>query len=370
MQLLSKGDQAAVESHLPTVLLRALEARAYGEGAPAQGEGQGGGDGMDAMRRVITTYVMQSGKRVRPQLVVWVWRVLNPTQPLPRGVLDMACVWELFHAFLLVHDDLIDESDLRRGLPALHCRLAELEGGNGAKIFGSNLAIVAGDLLFSGSLRVLHELAVPPAELLPLMRLFSDVACLTGLGQAIDIAQGHLAWDAVDEQVLLREYHWKTAAYTFDGPMRSGAMLAGLCDAGLMRLREFAMSLGQAYQVHNDLLDLAQPADAGCDLVQGKRTLTLAAHRKQCGDTRAFDRLAGIAADAQCPLADRLVAAESLREQVLTGPGYAQTRRIIDGLLATSAAAAADEGTLGSRLSAALRALLKQLASGYFATVD
>ncbi|MFT3788490.1 MAG: polyprenyl synthetase family protein [Tepidisphaeraceae bacterium] len=365
MKLLGDQDLLLIEAHLDSVVARLLDA-----------------PGLAPMREMIRRYVMAGGKRVRPQLAVWTfvnsgrWAVCSgqvlgltdgnvlPTAhgPLPTSLLDLACAWELFHAFLLVHDDIIDASDTRRDRPALHVTLASLDSNS--PVFGTNLAIVAGDLLFSAAMRLWHDLEVEPRTYRDLLKLFSRTATTTGFGQAIDIVASHQAFDAVEESTLLREYTWKTAAYTFEGPMLSGAILAGLGAEAQHAISRFALALGQAYQLQNDLLDLRHEAHEGCDLVQGKRTLSLIRHRSalcERGRRELDGKLHAIAAGN----GHAVDLANELRRELLSGGVAERSRTLIDELLFDARSACADEN-LPSRLARGMDELLAALSKQYF----
>jgi geranylgeranyl diphosphate synthase type I len=315
-------------------------------------------------------FVMQGGKRVRPQLCLWSFQNAlsdEDDRPVPAAAMDVACAWELFHAFLLAHDDIIDGADRRRGAPTLHHRLASLDSGS--LVFGSHLGIVAGDLMCVGSLRLLHELDVDSLGLSAsayreLLRLFSRVACETGFGQAIDIVQSHVPMEQVDEAVVLQGYIWKTAAYTFEGPMLTGALLAGLGERARSAVSRFALAIGQAYQLHNDLLDLTTEAHDGSDIVQGKRTptvlrarLAMNAERRRSFDER-FARVAS-SGPAGVPLA------EALRLELVADGAIDRTQALIEDLLA-EARSATEDPALPPRLAAATTGLLAGLAAKYF----
>ena len=320
--------------------------------------------GLGPFRDVVSNYVLApGGKRVRPQLAAWTYLAASGESTLTPAVLDVAAGWELFHAFLLVHDDIIDDSARRRDRPSLHVALARLDSDS--LTFGTNLGIVAGDLLFSAAMCLWHDLDVDAVTHRDLLKIFSRVACTTGFGQAIDICVSHLPMDQVDQATLLREYHWKTAAYTFEGPMLCGAALAGLGVEARSAISRFALALGQAYQLHNDLLDLATPAHDGCDLVQGKRTIALLQHRSALSDDdrATFDaRIAEIADGGR----EAVTLAESLRGEMLAGDATRAARQIIDDLL-DDAGDAARDAALPPALSAGMSTLLDAMTRQYFA---
>jgi geranylgeranyl diphosphate synthase type I len=397
LDLLSRHLKHQVETCLGGLVDRVLGGCQESAGGPA-------GSARGPLLETIRQFVLAGGKRVRPQLCLWTYQHARAggTGPVsaaarrrfdvagsaagtgagrdvvPPPALDVACAWELFHAFLLCHDDIIDGADRRRGRPTLHHRLASLDGGS--MVFGANLGIVAGDLLFAGSVRLLHELdlaaADPPltaGDYQQLLRLFSRVGCETGFGQAIDIIQSHVPIGDVDERTVLRGYHWKTAAYTFEGPMLSGALLAGLPAAARAAVSRFALAVGQAYQLHNDLLDLRTAAHDGCDLVQGKRTPTLLGHRAAMSECRRRELDARMAVIATTGGAggDRRSAvalAETLRQELVRDGAAERTQAAVERLLA-DARAATDDPALEPAFAGAMAGLLEGLSTTYFAPV-
>ena len=346
MKLISAKDLLAVEMHLS----RRLDGYLTSESAD-----------IEPLNRVLEGFVLRGGKRLRPQLCLWTYAAAGGFGADPSAVLDVACAWEVFHAFLLVHDDLIDAADVRRSTPSLHRQLQSLD--HNSPIFGRNLAIVAGDLLYSVAMRLMVDAAAEPAVLVQLMKLFARVACTTGYGQAIDLFQSQLPPSEVAEATLLCGYDWKTAAYTFEGPMLSGAMLAGANTVTTGRLSTFAKSLGQAYQLQNDLADLTEPAHDGCDLVQGKRTVTLMRTRSSMSlpQRNELDRRLSELTVAE---GDAVFLAERLRHQLIDGGAIDRTEVLIDRLLNDAATAAAD---IGGSLGRSLCDLLDRLRSNYFA---
>ena len=355
MKLLSDDDLKLMDTHLRRRLDELLISA-----CPQAAE-------LSRMNRQIAEYTLAGGKRVRPQLTSWTFRHFSAAAPaaLPPCVLDAGCVWELFHAFLLIHDDIIDASDTRRDMPSLHRSLAEVSGvPRGA---GEHLAIVAGDLLFSVALRLLHNVDCDPAAYKQLLQIFSRVACETGFGQAVDICVSHVPMSQVCEESLLREYHWKTAAYTFEGPMLFGAALAGASAKTQATISNYALALGQAYQMQNDLIDLARPIATGSDLVQGKRTITLIRARNELepGTRAAFDEtLSQIARGGERALG----LAEELRQSLLSGKAVLRTRQAVADLLAT-AAEASECQSIPPQAAQALKQLLEALRRSYFAGI-
>ena len=384
MKLLGDDDLRRIEAHLGGVLDRTLDpgdepAGSAAPGGRATGRLVGDPDGRSAvspLRAALVDCVMAGGKRIRPQLALWTWRRCVETDDgdpdgaalsdPPAALLDLACGWELFHAFLLVHDDIIDGADRRRDRPSLHRHLQSLDSD--CPRFGVNLGIVAGDLLFSAAMRLWHDADLPPETYRPALQLFGRVAATTGYGQAIDICQGHVPLDEVRELTLLREYHWKTAAYTFEGPMLTAAIVAGADAPARQAIGRYALALGQAYQLQNDLIDLSQPANEGCDLVQGKRTVTLVRARAAMtpADRKSLDaRLAEIGTGDGRARPGAVALAESVRLALLAGGAADATAELVEHFL-IDAESAALTPALPPRLASGLRDLLAVLRSAYF----
>ncbi len=348
MNLLTSSERDQIETHLAEVL-----ARCFSESSARP------------MNRCVAEFVFSGGKRLRPQLCLWTYNLLSDNRPASTAVLDLACAWELFHSFLLAHDDVIDNSDRRRARASLHLQLASLDSGS--LTFGKNLAIVAGDLLFSATMRLLADIDLPAETYRAVQRLFSRIACTTGWGQVLDICQSHTDLDDVQESVLMREYDWKTAAYTFEGPMLSGALLAGGDEATCQTVSRFAGAIGQAYQLHNDLSDLATPVHEGSDLMQGKRTVTLLRARSilPIDQRSAFDeRFLRLSQGGTAALS----AGETLRAQLHTSGAVDQTRQLIDQCL-NAAGEALTAVPLTPAVRSGLAGLLDQMQSRYFSAV-
>ena len=346
MNLISQADLRRVETCLAASLPKSADSA-----------------GMHFFVDSIRSFVLAGGKRIRPQLCLWTHQHTGAQHA--DAALHIACAWELFHAFLLIHDDLIDDADTRRDLPSLHRQLEEQ--GDVCGKTGRDLAIVAGDLLFSAALATFHDVELPPALYRRELRLFSRIAMTTGLGQALDISLSNKPLERACEKSLLREYHWKTAAYTFEGPMLSGALLAGADEDILASLSRYALALGQAYQLQNDLFDLARPAHEGCDLVQGKRTVTLLRARSSMSQRDRL-RLDEILEELPSANGQAVALAEELRHKLIRSGAPEQTQALIDQFLA-EARQSSREQCLPKALATGLGELLDSLESQYFTPV-
>ena len=229
----------------------------------------------------LAEFATRPGKRLRPRLVELGWRAGGGCDPAPSPLVRFGAALEALHAFFLVHDDIADEADTRRGGPALHRVLA---GGR----LGEQLAMVAGDLLFSEAIDAMLGCGLPGAAAATREVLASCRE--TAAGQYLDIAFTGEELGRVCSKQARRAELLKTARYTFEAPLVAGAMLArGPAEGSapetaalLAALRAVARPLGLAFQLQDDLIPFRAGDAAGkpalADLAAGKKTwlLTLA----------------------------------------------------------------------------------------------
>ncbi|MBS2022283.1 MAG: polyprenyl synthetase family protein [Deltaproteobacteria bacterium] len=218
----------------------------------------------------VAEFALRPGKRVRPRLVSLGWQAAGGASPEPRGLVQFAAGLELMHAFFLVHDDIADCADTRRGGPALHRTL----GGGRA---GEQLAVVAGDLLFVEATDALLSCGLPNA--VEATRAVLAICRDTAAGQFLDLTFAELPLEKVCPSSARRAELLKTARYTIEAPLVAGAMLAGGRAELLAALRRFAQPLGLAYQFRDDLLPFLREAcdkPALADLAGGKKTWLIA----------------------------------------------------------------------------------------------
>jgi geranylgeranyl diphosphate synthase type I len=239
-------------------------------------------------------FVLQGGKRIRPRLCLASYRILSDRLDPPRPVVKAAACFELFHAFMLVHDDLIDGSTLRREGLALHEQI-RLSGpapdSAGSRKRAADLGLVAGDLLCALGMRQLARAGLSDAVHARASRLMADILLETGVGQTLDILLETAELDSLSESQILDAYLRKTSRYSVSGPLVLGAILAGASERVIRALGRFGDLLGLGYQLQNDLDALEHdPARGGDfpDLDGGKRTWVLwMAYRGLDADGRA-----------------------------------------------------------------------------------
>ena len=185
--------------------------------------------------------------------------------PADEQALVRACAsLELLHASALVHDDLMDASDTRRGNPATH-RAFESEhratGWRGdAGQYGAAGAILLGDLLLSWSEELLRRCGLPFAAVAPALEVFDLCRSEVIAGQFLDVsAQARGSADVDTAMTVLR---YKSAKYSIERPLQIGAALAGASEATLAELSAFGLPLGEAFQLRDDLLGRLRRPDA------------------------------------------------------------------------------------------------------------
>jgi geranylgeranyl diphosphate synthase type I len=309
------------------------------------------------------------GKRFRAQFCYWGWRAAGGASGFdhpagPDAVVGVASGLELFHAAALVHDDIIDHSDTRRGGPAAHRRFEQLHRSGGwrgdAGAFGEASAVLLGDLLLGWSDElVLDSLLTLPAldSARAAQREFNRMRTEVTAGQYLDVLE-ELAWPTAPEAHALERAHrvitYKSAKYSVEAPLAIGAAMAGGSTDQLQALRDFGLPLGIAYQLRDDLLGVFGDAavtgkPSGDDLREGKRTVLVALARQAVPDDQR-ERLDGMLGDPGLTEEQIRALQDTIRE---SGAVEATERLIADNLSAALSALAAAplEATAAERLA-------------------
>lgn len=248
-----------------------------------------------------------SGKRLRPAFCYWA-RVAAAGQPVNAApVLRAVSSLELLHVSALMHDDVMDHSDTRRGLPAAHRRFEaqhRSRGGAGsAEGFGTDMAILLGDLLLVWSIEMFDTSGVDPLRLAGAAPLLEAVRTEVTCGQVLDVtAQARMAGNGAESALDLanRVVEFKTARYTVIRPAQIGVSLGGGTPALQQAMARFGSPLGRSFQFRDDLLGVFGDSrltgkPAGDDLREGKRTMLVARALAAStpADARALEGLLG-----------------------------------------------------------------------------
>jgi geranylgeranyl diphosphate synthase type I len=274
-------------------------------------------------------FTLRGGKRFRAILVLAGYHLATGRPPRP--ALPAAAALEHFQSWMLIHDDIIDHSEERRGGPAVHRRLASLHHDAGqegsSEDYGVGIGITLGDLEEPFTVEgILGTKAPAPTRLLALSE-YVRMTRLTAYGQLLDIRNGTLPPGDVSERDVLDVHRLKSAIYTVVSPLRIGALLGGSKPTGLTDLEAVGTDLGIAFQLRDDVLGAGFDADesgkSANDLVEGKRTLlVIRAWQKGSPDDRA--RLTRVLGHPQAAPEDVARAREVIRS---TGSlGYSEQR--------------------------------------------
>ncbi|WP_336207422.1 polyprenyl synthetase family protein [Nonomuraea sp. LPB2021202275-12-8] len=230
-----------------------------------------------AAYQLLVEFILGGGKRIRPQLCYWGWRGAGGEDC--EEIISAAAALELCHAGLLIHDDIMDGSDLRRGRSTVHRSLAHLHGGAGAEAFGRAGGILLGTLSLAWSDALLSSCGVEPARLRAAHHLFDAMRTEVISGQYLDIL-AQLRDGATVEQALTT-IRYKTAKYTVERPLQIGGALAGAAPELLRSYSAFGLPLGEAFQLRDDMLGtFGSSGETGKsaldDLREGKQTVLFA----------------------------------------------------------------------------------------------
>jgi geranylgeranyl diphosphate synthase type I len=221
--------------------------------------------------------VVAGGKRLRPAFCYWAF-VGAGGDPSDDVVVDVGAALELLHTFALVHDDIMDGSDQRRGRPAVHRRFinshAETGGRGEARRFGEGAAILVGDFAF---VYADQFFASAPEGARP---IFDELRIELCVGQYLDLVGS--ASGSSDRARAERIERYKSGKYTVERPLHLGAALAGRLDELAAPLSAVGLPLGEAFQLRDDILGVFGDSSVtgkpvGDDLREGKLTPLVAA---------------------------------------------------------------------------------------------
>jgi geranylgeranyl diphosphate synthase, type I len=248
--------------------------------------------------------LVAGGKRLRPAFCYWGWRGAGAPDD-PAIVAASACL-ELFQAAALIHDDLMDGSDIRRGMPSVHRRFAEHHAarrwkGDPAQ-FGGAAALLLGDLCLGWSDELLHASGLDGDALRRGRPVFERMRTELMGGQFLDVleqATGGLRPDGQAERAR-RVIRYKSAKYSVEHPLLLGGALADAGPRLLASYSAYGLALGEAFQLRDDVLGVFGDPDqtgkpAGDDLREGKRTVLVAYALEQASaaQTETLERLLG-----------------------------------------------------------------------------
>jgi len=289
----------------------------------------------------LDDFVLRGGKRLRPAFAYWGYRGAGGADS--EQVVAALAALELVQASALIHDDLMDRSDTRRGEPAIHRRFAARHaaagwGGAGTS-FGDSAAVLLGDMAMVWSDELLHTSGVEPADLARARPVFDEMRTEVTAGQYLDVLTVVTRDMSTERAGKVARY--KSAKYTVERPLLMGAALAGAPAALVGAYSGYGLPLGEAFQLRDDVLGVfGDPAQtgkpAGDDLREGKRTYLVAAAHAALGPAEQAELVARL---GDPTLDDAGV--ERLRALIRASGALARTEERITTLTSTALAALA-----------------------------
>ena len=258
----------------------------------------------------LKRFTLSGGKRIRPTLFYCGYLIAGGEEK--EDILKASISIELIHSYFLVHDDIIDEDDLRRHSPSMHCVYEKKYkdefrnnhkkhhfsalGKNGAKHFGISMAIITGDLALSLGYKILNHSNFSADLKNKAIEKLNQIISNTITGEAMDVILTGCSDANINKVTKMQEY--KTAKYTIEGPLHLGAILAGADESFLRSISEFAIPLGIAFQIQDDIVGVFESEEktgkpVGADIKEGKKTL-LSIKAFEKADNKQLKTLSGL----------------------------------------------------------------------------
>lgn len=294
----------------------------------------------------IIAALLRGGKRLRAAFCYWGYRGFGGTHD--DAAVRASTAMELFQAAALLHDDVMDDSSVRRGAPAAHVHLAdrhERAGWLGLPArFGQAGAILAGDLCLVWTDEIMATSGLPTEELRRARRCFDDMRTQLMAGQFLDITHSARGWADLGHEERIasarRVVRYKSAKYSVEQPLLIGADAAGVEPADRGLLSAYGLELGEAFQLRDDVLGVygdpqTTGKPAGDDLREGKLTVLVALTLQRCSPAQAQEFTRGLGR-ADLPADDiermRAIISESGALVALEELIEARTRAAVDAL--------------------------------------
>ncbi len=263
-----------------------------------------------------TQSLLSGGKRFRAQFAYWAWSGCLPAsgqtpeqqRSSAEAIVGITAALEMFHAAALVHDDLMDQSDTRRGQMAVHRKFEQLHTGSNwagnPERFGQSSAILVGDLMLGWASELFGHaiMGAPNREVeLACRDEFNKMRIEVMAGQYLDVVEENAGPTRPSSEAVGRANRvmlYKTAKYSIEAPLLIGASFGGASESTLHGLSNFAIPLGLAFQLKDDILgvfgdSIKTGKPVGDDLREGKRTVLIGLTRESLSPSvaRIFDEL-------------------------------------------------------------------------------
>ncbi|MCS6937492.1 MAG: polyprenyl synthetase family protein [Candidatus Bipolaricaulota bacterium] len=252
----------------------------------------------------LQEFTLRGGKRLRPLIFCCGYLCLDG--PETDEILKASVAIELLQTGLLIHDDIIDRSRERRQGQTMHLLWEEYfrqeryrsRFAGAREHFGIAMALLMGDISSALAYEMLLSADFPLEQKLRAVETFSDVIVRVAVGELLDVDLSLRSLENLQEEEILKVYELKTAGYTTEGPLQIGAALGGANEAQLRLLSRYAIPLGIAFQIQDDILGMFGGReeigkDEGSDLIEAKRTplLLWAWRQSHLGERARLDSL-------------------------------------------------------------------------------
>lgn len=225
----------------------------------------------------IETFI-GGGKRIRGGLVKLGYECFK--KPNGTSLLPVSAAIEFTHGAILIHDDIIDQSELRHNRPTVHKQyqnyhVKKYQKGS-ASHYGESMAIVAGIVGYYGAIPLINKSKFSPNLKLKAIEQLANFMGNTGYGEGLDVDLA--CRQEIKEKDVLTIHTYKTAYYTFIGPLKIGGILAGAGEKELKKFEDYGLPLGIAFQLQDDILGIFGDEEKlgkpiGDDIKEGKNTL-------------------------------------------------------------------------------------------------
>ncbi len=244
-------------------------------------------------------YPYAGGKRMRPSMVVAACRAVggDASKAVP-----MAVAIEYIHNFTLIHDDLMDGDEMRRGMKTSHV------------VYGMPTAILAGDALFAKAIQIMGGLDIPPERMRKVLAITSKAVWDLARGQQMDVNNENADFITLDHYI---ETITLKTSVLFAAGAASGAIIGGASDDVVDAIQKYALSMGVAFQMYDDILGVyGDPAktgkSAGNDIRKGKYTVMICHAHDTIKDRKVWDEFMSVfgkldATDAEIETARRIL---------------------------------------------------------------
>lgn len=232
----------------------------------------------------LHTYI-QGGKRLRPAFAYWGYRSVG--LPDCEAIIQAASSLEFLQACALIHDDVMDDSHVRRGKPAMHKHFEQLHRdagwGGSAELFGIGTAILVGDLALSWADEMLLLSNFETSAINRAKAIYDTMRTELMAGQYLDLLEQSRKGTTADSARNVIRY--KSAKYSIERPLHIGAALGGADESHMAVLSAYGLAIGEAFQLRDDLLGVFGQSDVtgkpqGDDLREGKQTVLIAYARE------------------------------------------------------------------------------------------